>query len=93
MGKNSAPGKCSGDSSIQLRVKAIVESPAYGLAASADLSTSGKSKPEEFFKKSLVSFGKSLTFIQTIGLIGCFVNIEHGKEWISLGVGKFIGEH
>ena len=43
-GQKSASGKCSGDSSIQLRVKAIVESPAYGLAASADLSTSGTAR-------------------------------------------------
>ena len=32
---------CSGVCTIQLREKAIVESPAFDLAASADLSTSG----------------------------------------------------
>ena len=40
-GVNSVTRKCSGVSTIQLREKAIVESPTYDLAASAAFSTSG----------------------------------------------------
>ena len=40
-GVKSVSRMCSGVCTIQLREKAIVESPTYGLAASADLSTTG----------------------------------------------------
>ena len=40
-GVKSVPRMCSGVCTIQSREKAIVESPTYNLAASADLSTSG----------------------------------------------------
>ena len=40
-GVKSASRMCLGVLTIQLREKAIVESPTYDLAASADLSTSG----------------------------------------------------
>ena len=40
-GVNSVTRKCSGVCKIQLREKAIVESPAYVLVASAAFSTSG----------------------------------------------------